>query len=119
MKTGKWLAAAVLALALGGAAGANASERVAVCARYATQPFGYSKGYEVQATYTDGQELNNATSTFGYTVYAKYVVIFWESGQASIIKLDVPYLGVVPTTGKDQEGRTWQVARMGPGSICY
>ena len=113
----RWMIAVLLAVCV--ASPVWCAQRIAVCARYATQPFGYSKGYEVQATYTDGQELNEATSTFNYMVYAKYVVIFWGDNNASVIKLDIPYLTAIPTTGKDQEGRTWQVAEMDAGSVCF
>jgi hypothetical protein len=116
----KVLPCIALALLMVGAAGyAKAGERITVCAHYAVQPYGYSKGYEVQATYTDGQELNSATETFNYSAYSKYVVIFWSEGQASVIQLDIPYLSAIPTTGTDQEGRQWRVAEMEQGNVCF
>lgn len=94
---------------------AQASERVTVCAKYETQ-LGWSKAYQVQATVATGSELNQATHTFGYTAYAKYVVIFWAENEASVIELDLPFLSVVGQTGKDQRGRRWQVST---GGLCY
>lgn len=88
-----------------------ASERIEICAKQ-----GRGKGYQVPATLIDGSELNSKTNTVRFTSFAKYVVIFWDEGQASIIELDLPYLSILGTDGRDQEGRKWQIST---SSICY
>ncbi len=94
---------------------AHASDRIAVCAKYETET-GWSKGYQVQATVTTGSELNQATSSFDYAPFSKYVVIFWEQHEASVIELDLPYLSAIGQSGKDQRGRRWEVST---GGLCY
>jgi len=69
------------------AGSAHASERVAVCARYGVQD-GYSHGYTVDATLTNGRELDQATGTFNYDALATYVVIFWSQDEVSVIRMD-------------------------------
>lgn len=89
---------------------ALASERVMVCAKY-KRSSGWSDGYKVEATLTNGSELNQKTLTLDYDVISTYVVIFWEQHEVSIIKLDFPYLGPIGQSGTDQEGRKWEVAK--------
>lgn len=48
---------------------------------------GWSKKYTVEVTFMTGFELNQATSTFNYSSYSVYAIIFWDREQASIIKL--------------------------------
>jgi len=87
----------------------NASDRTTVCAHYAAN-YGWSDGYKVEATVSSGAELNHATGSFNYSPFDKYVVIFWSADQASVIKLDAPYLSAIETEGEDQQGRRWKVA---------
>lgn len=100
----KAFAAAAVALAL--AAGPTwATEQMEVCAKE-----GAGKSYKVQATLATGQELNTATRTLNYTAWSKYVVIFWQQNQASVIELDFPFLNALGTDGHDQQGRRWTVS---------
>lgn len=92
-----------------------ASELVTVCAKYKTN-YSWSNGYKIEATVMKGSELNQATSSFDYTSSSTYVVIFWDEDQASIIEMDLPYLGPVGQNGEDQQGRKWEIAKT---SICY
>ena len=92
-----------------------AEEQIKACANYQAS-YGWSEGYEVDATVLKGTELNSAIGTFDYTSYATYVVIFWGPGQATIIEMDLPYVTALGTEGTDQEGTTWQVAKT---SYCY
>ena len=113
MKTiSQGLALASLVFAFGYA---DSSERAVVCVKYATQS-GWSEGYRVQATIASGYELNQSTKTYGYTSYAKYVVVFWDKGEASILELDLPFLSAVGQSAKDQRGRRWEVSE---GGLCY
>lgn len=104
-RIGAIVAACVLA-----AASAQAAERAVVCAKE-----GNGQSYRIEATVITGQELNSATRSINYTPYSKYVVIFWQQNQASVIELDLPYLGVFDADGKDQQGRRWKVST---NSIC-
>lgn len=92
------------------------AERVDVCAHYAVN-YGWSDGHKVQATLTSGSDLNRATSSFNYNAFSKYVVIFWDQGQASVIELDSPWLTYFDTEGKDQQGRAWKVAKT--SGLCF
>ena len=89
---------------------ALAAEEIKVCAKYKTSS-GWSKGYSVQARKLTGSELNQATSSFNYEAWATYVVIFWDDDQASIIKMEMPFLSAVGLQGVDQEGRKWEIAK--------
>ena len=61
------------------------------CRRVATvkyqQQYGWSKKYTVEVTFMTGMELNQATSSYDYSSYSVYAIIFWGEGQATIIKL--------------------------------
>lgn len=111
-----------LAIAMGGAASGNAyapgtSSRVQVCAKYQTSS-GWSRGYRVTVDVVSGGELNRRTSSYSYNAYSTYVVIFWDSNEASVIRLD-SYFGSISTVGQygtDRGGRRWSVART---SVCF
>jgi hypothetical protein len=45
--------------------------------KYETQE-GWSKKYVVDVTFLTGAELNDATSSYKYSSYSAYAVIFWE-----------------------------------------
>jgi len=110
-RTVLWLALIALALPWQITA---AKERVVVCAKYATN-YDWSNGYQVEATVLTGQDLNQATSSFGYQSYATYVAIFWSQDEVSIIQLDSPYLSAIAQEGVDQRGRRWQISKT---SLC-
>ena len=93
----------------------EASEKATVCARYEAQ-YGWSKGYKVEATITSGTELNRATRTFDYDSLSKYVVIFWDQDEVTVIKMSWPYLGPIAQQGEDQRGVKWEVSKT---TICY
>ncbi len=65
---------------------ASATERETVCVRYQKES-GWSSGYKVQATVLSGVELNQATKSLRYNALAKYVVVFWDRGEASVLEL--------------------------------
>jgi hypothetical protein len=48
---------------------------------------GWSKKYTVDVTFISGTELNEATSSFKYSSYSVYAVIFWSKEQVTVIKL--------------------------------
>lgn len=106
---GKWSICAIV-LMIGWTALASAAERITVCAKYEVE-YGWSKGYKVEATFTSGSELNSATRTFDYSALSKYVVIFWDKDEVSIIEMSFPYLGPIGLEGKDQRGRKWEIAK--------
>lgn len=87
------------------------NNEVQVCANYQTQD-GWSEGYVVNAEILEGSELNERTDTFNYVSYSHYAVIFWDYGQASIIKLQLYFgsIGYTPTEGTDQSGRKWKLS---------
>lgn len=90
---------------------AHAAERVEVCAKQ-----GQGQAYKVQALHIDGSELNSKTGGFSYTSFAKYIVIFWAEGQASVIEMDFSHLSVLGVGGKDQQGRKWDIST---SSLCF
>jgi len=87
--------------------GALANEKVDICARYSAT----GQSYHVQAINTTGFELNQATASFSYNSLGRYIVIFWEQNQASVIEMDGMFFAptAFPSTGNDQEGRTWEI----------
>jgi len=82
---------------------------------------GWSKKYTVSVTFISGLRLNEATNSSDYSTFSKYAIIFWEKGQASIIKLStllpcgadisrdcvIEIIGGIK--GKDQEDREWKI----------
>ncbi len=86
---------------------AFAYEVLDVCATYSNT----GKSYKVQGQIYKGGELNQRTSSFDYSAFSTYVVIFWSEGQASIIELDFFFGGLSPlgSSGKDQRGYEWEI----------
>lgn len=89
---------------------------------------GWSKKYDIEVTFISGTELNEATNTYDYNMYAVYAVIFWGKGQASVIKLsgyllcgtEVDKTCITNTyqdlKGKDQNEEEWKIC---VGDYCY
>ncbi|WP_167618041.1 hypothetical protein [Maribellus sediminis] len=89
-------------------------------AQYQTRD-GWSNAYNVNVNFMSGTALNNATNTFNYSTTSVYGVIFWDKGQASVIKITtyLPCGGTVdrscinsvlgPLKGKDQDGDVWRI----------
>lgn len=102
---------------------ANAYEVKNVCAKYMTN-YSWSKAYQVQTQIYSGQELNQATGNpyFGqYDMFSHYAVIWWDRGQASIIKINDIYVAggmLFNSNGIDQNGRQWQLSDNSYG-FCY
>lgn len=82
---------------------------------------GWSKKYTVNVTFISGMRLNEATNSFDYPAYSNYAVIFWDKGEASVIKLST-FLGcsvditqqcilnvVGDIKGQDQEETEWKI----------
>lgn len=93
-----------------------------VCAKYQTN-YSWSKTYQVQAQIYTGQELNQATGNpywGNYDMFSHYAVIWWQQGQASIIKLNFHVAGgiLLNSQGTDQNGRGWQLSDSSYG-VCY
>ncbi len=105
----------VLAIGIGVTRPAVASQREEVCVKYQTE-IGWSHGYAVQGNVVQGSELNVATGSFQYDSFSTYVVVFWAQGEASILKVDFPYLSPLDQSATDQYGRQWEVSA---GGVCY
>lgn len=94
-----------------------------ICAKYMTN-YSWSKSYQVQTQIYTGQELNQATGNpyFGnYDMFSHYAVVWWDKGQASIIKINDIYVAggmLFNTNGTDQQGRQWQLSDSSYG-VCY
>ena len=102
------------------------------CRRYANVKYmtssGWSKKYYVQVNFLTGYELNQATSSFNYSSYSKYAVIFWGDDQATVIKLNTPLICGMEITcdcldnvytdlvGYDQDGDKWNICM---NDYCY
>lgn len=101
----------------------NAYEVKKVCAKYKAN-YDWSKVYQVQAEIYDGNELNQATagsSIFGrYSMFDHYAVIWWDKGQASIIKLNNYIFGMgLGIDGIDQNGRAWRLSEDNYGMCTF
>jgi hypothetical protein len=99
---------------------AIAGDRVDICAEYTNT----GKKYHVQAINTTGQQLNEATKTWNYDSYSHYIVIFWDVGQATLIKMSGYFTDTDPSpyggsySGADQENRDWSITKYSPYSPC-
>lgn len=109
----QWGAAlsAVIVLALVPSFAAQAVEKQQLCVKQ-----GGGKSYKVEASIYEGGELNDAMKTSRFTSFAKYVVIFWQQDQVSIIELSFRNISSLGTEGTDQQGRTWDIST---SSICF
>ena len=102
---------------------AHAYEVKNVCAKYMTN-YRWSKSYQVQTQIYTGQELNQATGNpylGNYDMFSHYAVIWWDKGQASIIKINDIYVAggmLFNTNGIVQNGRQWQISDNSYG-FCY
>lgn len=89
---------------------------------------GWSKKYTVDVTFISGSELNEATSSFKYSSFSVYAVIFWSKEQVTVIKLS-SFLScgdtvdkscitnsVTDLKGKDQDDDEWKIC---VGDYCY
>lgn len=119
----------LLAIILSIAISSNAEAK---CRRVATvkyqQQFGWSKKYTVEVTFMAGMELNQATSSFDYSSYSNYAIIFWGEGQATVIKLQSYLLcgyevtcdcidnSIYDLQGYDQDGEKWNICL---SDYCY
>lgn len=95
--------------------------------RYWTQQ-GWSKKYTVDVTFMSGSELNDATSSFRYTTYSVYAIIFWGNDKATVIKLssftgcgfevdkDCIANTIYDLKGKDQDDDEWKICVT---NYCY
>jgi len=108
------------------------AEVEAKCRRVATvkyeQQYGWSKKYTVEVTFMTGYELNQATSSYDYSSYSVYAIIFWGEGQASVIKLKSYLLcgtevtcdcidnSIYDLQGYDQDGDKWNICL---GDYCF
>ncbi len=75
------------------------------------------KRYLVETRTASGSDLNQATNTYNYQPYDKYVIRFWGPDQASIIKMDSPYFSepsAYALSGVDQNGRKWTIQQGSP-----
>ena len=92
------------------------------------QQYGWSKKYTVNVTFMSGMELNQATTSYDYSTYSIYAIIFWGEGQATVIKLK-SYLmcgyevtcncvqnSIYDLQGHDQDGDKWNICLSG---YCY
>ncbi len=54
---------------------------------------GWPKIYEIQVSFMQGDELNEATDSFKYKSSSTYAIIFWSDEQVTTIKLDTDKCG--------------------------
>lgn len=106
---------------------ANAKYTQTCVARYMTQD-GWSKKYTVDITFISGTVLNEATNSFKYSSFSVYAVIFWDEGQATVIKLStflscgtIVDKSCITNTigdlkGKDQDDDEWKIC---VSDFCY
>ena len=117
----KLLTVALLTLCLN----SEAKFRQYIKAKYQTE-YGWSKYYNVEATFMTGFELNKATNTYNYSSYNTYCIIWWGPEQCSIIKLDYVSCGFEAQSfcvntypslnGYDQDEDLWHICLT---TYCY
>jgi hypothetical protein len=114
----------IMLLALGLSAEAKFTESLSI--KYQTQR-GWSKYYDVDVTFMTGYELNQATRSNDYSMYQTYGIVWWGSGQCTIIKLSIITSCGYYTThqclsayyyleGFDQDGDRWYICK---SNVCY
>lgn len=95
--------------------------------QYMTE-IGWSTKYTVDVTFMTGFELNEATSTYNYSAYSVYAIIFWDQAQATVIKLTTMLVCGTETErsciqnslgtlkGEDQDDDEWKICTT---DFCY
>lgn len=86
-----------------------------------------SKAYNVVGVLSTGRELNQVTHTSDYEYYRNYLIIFWDKGQASIIKANSDYdidpdrgeVSYFWSKGRDKRGVIWEFKDNKNNGICY
>lgn len=87
-----------------------------VCAEYENT----GSKYNVEVSLIKGDELNQRTQTLDYDIFAEYATIFWNSQQATVIKLNDSFctdLSFGQCEGEDQNGDLWRIES--GSSICF
>jgi len=100
-------------------------DSIGACRRIATvkyqQQYGWSKKYTVEVTFLTGLELNQATGTYNYRSSSVYAVIFWDQGEATVIRLSSVLLcgyevdcecidnTIMDLQGYDQDDDKWNI----------
>ena len=105
----------------------HATYRQTCVVRYMTE-YGWSKKYTIDVNFYTGSELNQATSSYRYSSYSVYAIIFWQKGQATVIKLSSYLLCgaeadkscitsvISDLKGKDQDDDEWKICVTG---LCF
>jgi hypothetical protein len=105
-----------------------AKYRQTCAVRYSTED-GWSKKYIVDVTFMSGFELNQATSSYRYSSYSVYALIFWGRDEVTIIKLSsyvlcgyevdrncIAAASLSDLKGSDQDDDQWRIC---VGNYCY
>jgi hypothetical protein len=51
-----------------------------------------------------------------YKIHKKYIVIFWDDRQASVIEMRFHFLSPLDQQGEDQRGVKWKVSQ---SAVCF
>jgi hypothetical protein len=100
----------------------QSQSRQTLCVKYEVKQgyiSGWSKGYKVEVTTMSGSELNRRTNSRRYNGLSQYAIIFWREGEATVIRLNAPFLNYSSfgTYGNDQQDRRWQLTTN--TLLCY
>lgn len=97
---------------------ASADDMEQVCARYQRSDGSWSQHYKLKGMVVDGSKLNEATKTYDFNSWDKYLFIPWEAGGYTIIKLDIFGLSTLESSPlKDRRGVKWKVSK--GWSLCF
>jgi len=55
---------------------------------------GYSPEYRCEVQFVTGRELNKATTSFNYSSFSNYALIWFGKGEVAILEIDTPHFGV-------------------------
>jgi len=91
------------------------SEDLLICAKF-RENYRWSKGYELNALITKGNELNRSYKTHDFRGHSTYAIIYLDNDEPKIIELSSSYLLGDGTTGEDQHGKRWKISK---STICF
>lgn len=88
------------------------AEQIELCVKYWRPSYSsWSRGYKVNAYLLDASEMNQATQSYNHSYLNNYVLIEWDNGGYSAIKVRLYENFIFRVEAEDQHGRRWQLKK--------
>jgi hypothetical protein len=71
--------------------------------------YGWSKEYKVEVTFMTGKELNKATSSFQYSSFSNYCLIWFDNDEVAILEIKTFLMSVGDEFDRDDFINAFQI----------